>query len=216
MLRKNQNVNDSWYFENNVDPNDSIGIDEVGRGPLAGPVVAVACWISRDGISLAARNDIVIRDSKKLSHIQRNRVIEWANSLRAQNILKYAVGEASVQEIDSLNILKAAMLAMQRAYEKLNLQKSFTLVDGNRAPDLKNTEVRTIVKGDNTVISIALASIIAKEYRDNIMRQLSLEYPQYSWDTNVGYGSKKHLEAISQYGATPHHRMTFAPLNKLI
>lgn len=216
MLRKNRNVNDFWYSENNIDPNDSIGIDEVGRGPLAGPVVAVACWISQEGIGFAARDGIIIRDSKKLSHIQRNRVVAWADNFQSQNILKYAIGEASVQEIDSLNILKAAILAMQRAYEKLNLQKSFVLVDGNKAPDLKNTEVRTIVKGDDTVISIALASIIAKEYRDNIMRRLSLEYPQYGWDTNVGYGSKKHLEAISHYGATPHHRMTFAPLNKLI
>lgn len=203
-----------WYLENNLDPNDCIGIDEVGRGPLAGPVVAAAVWISEEGIALIEKNEIEVRDSKKLSHKQRKKILNWIDK-QPKEILKYSISLASVEEIDSLNILQATFLAMKRAYSSLNLVKPFTLVDGNKAPELENTVVKTIVKGDDTVISIALASVIAKEYRDNLMRELSKKYPQYGWSTNVGYGSQQHIYAILQYGATPHHRRTFAPVKDL-
>lgn len=203
-----------WYLENNVSPDDCIGIDEVGRGPLAGPVVTAAVWISEKGVALIEKDEIVIRDSKKLSHNQRKKVLNWIEK-QPKEILKYSIGMASVEEIDSLNILQATFLAMQRAYISLNLSKPLTLVDGNKAPELKNTQVRTIVKGDDTVMSIALASIIAKEHRDNIMKELDKKYPQYGWSTNVGYGSQRHICAIVQYGATPHHRKTFAPVKDL-
>ena len=203
-----------WYLENNVSPDDCIGIDEVGRGPLAGPVVTAAVWISEKGVALIEKDEIVVRDSKKLSHNQRKKVLNWIEK-QPKEILKYSIGMASVEEIDSLNILQATFLAMQRAYISLNLSKPLTLVDGNKAPELKNTQVRTIVKGDDTVMSIALASIIAKEHRDNIMKELDKKYPQYGWSTNVGYGSQRHICAIVQYGATPHHRKTFAPVKDL-
>ncbi len=207
-------MNSLWYLENNVSPDDCIGIDEVGRGPLAGPVVTSAVWISEQGIALIEKSELVVRDSKKLSHKQRKKVLDWIDK-QPENIMKYSIGIASVEEVDSLNILQATFLAMRRAYSSLNLKKSFTLIDGNKAPELKNTQVRTIVKGDDTVMSIALASIIAKEHRDNLMKELDKEYPQYGWDTNVGYGSQKHIYAIIQYGATPYHRKTFAPVRDL-
>lgn len=203
-----------WYLENGISPDDCIGIDEVGRGPLAGPVVATAVWISEKGIALIEKNKIEVRDSKKMSHKQRKKTLDWINK-QPQEILKYSIAMASVEEIDSLNILQATFLAMKRAYSSLSLTKPFTLVDGNKAPPLENTQVQTVIKGDNTVMSIALASIIAKEYRDNLMKELDKKYPQYGWNTNVGYGSQQHIYAIFQYGATPHHRKTFAPVKDL-
>jgi ribonuclease HII len=207
-------MNPLWYLENGISPNDCIGIDEVGRGPLAGPVVTSAVWISEEGIALIEKDEMNVRDSKKLSHKQRKKILSWLDK-QPENILKYSIAMASVEEIDSLNILQATFLAMQRAYSSLNLVKPLTLIDGNKAPELKNTQVRTIVKGDDTVMSIALASIIAKEYRDNLMKELDKKYPQYGWNTNVGYGSQQHICAIFQYGATPHHRKTFAPVKDL-
>jgi len=207
-------MNSLWYLENNISPSDCIGIDEVGRGPLAGPVVASAVWINEEGIALIEKNEINVRDSKKLSHKQRKNILNWIDK-QPEDILKYSIAMASVEEIDSLNILQATLLSMKRAYSLLNLTKPFTLIDGNKAPKLENTQVRTIVKGDDTVTSIALASIIAKEYRDNIMRELDKKYPQYGWNTNVGYGSQQHVCAIFQYGATPHHRKTFSPVKDL-
>ncbi len=203
-----------WYLENNLSPSDCIGIDEVGRGPLAGPVVTAAVWISDEGVALIEKDKIDVRDSKKLSHRQRKKILNWIDK-QPEEVLKYSIASASVEEIDSLNILQATFLAMERAYISLNLTKPFTLVDGNKAPELENTQVRTIVKGDDTVMSIALASIIAKEYRDNLMRELDKKYPQYGWNTNVGYGSQRHICAIIQYGATPYHRKTFAPVKDL-
>mgnify|MGYP002523476315 FL=1 len=207
-------MNSLWYLENGMSPNDCIGIDEVGRGPLAGPVVAAAVWISEEGIALIEKNEIKVRDSKKLSHKQRKKILDWIDK-QPEEILKYSIASASVEEIDSLNILQATFLAMKKAYSSLNLTKPFVLIDGNKAPELENTQVKTIVKGDDSVISIALASIVAKEYRDNIMKELGKKYPQYGWSTNVGYGSQQHIYAILQYGATPHHRKTFAPVKDL-
>ena len=207
-------MNFLWYLENNISPDDSVGIDEVGRGPLAGPVVAAAVWISEKCLALIEKEDLEINDSKKLSSKQRKKIVEWSKK-QDNDVISYAIGSASVEEIDSLNILNATMLAMRRAYEELNLQKNLTLVDGNKAPDLKNTRVMTIVKGDSLVPSIALASIIAKEYRDDIMERLSEKFPQYGWNTNVGYGSKSHIYSILQYGATEHHRKTFSPIKDL-
>lgn len=207
-------MNSLWYLENGISPDNCIGIDEVGRGPLAGPVVSSAVWISEEGVALIEKNEINVRDSKKLSHKQRKKILNWLDK-QHKNILKYSIAMASVKEIDSLNILQATFLAMQRAYSSLNLVKPITLIDGNKAPELENTQVRTIVKGDDTVMSIALASIIAKEYRDNLMKELDKKYPQYGWSTNVGYGSQQHICAIFQYGSTPYHRKTFAPVKDL-
>lgn len=207
-------MNSLWYLKNNISPNNCIGIDEVGRGPLAGPVVAAAVWISEEGLALIEKEGLELKDSKKLSKKQRAKVVKWSEN-QSKSIVRYAIGSASVEEIDSMNILNATMLAMKRAYRDLNLKKDLILIDGNKAPDLENTRVMTVVKGDNIVPSISLASIIAKEYRDDIMEKLSEKYPQYGWNTNVGYGSKSHIYSILQYGATPHHRKTFSPVKDL-
>lgn len=212
------NMTLQWFYENAVDIGDSIGIDEVGRGPLAGPVVSVAFWISAAIAEKleANRSVLPVRDSKKLSHRQRQRVVNWINE-QSPDFVKYAVGCASVDEIDSINILHAALLSMKRAYSNLRMEdKSFILVDGNTAPDFLNNSitVKTIIKGDAKVLNISLASIIAKEYRDSLMKDLAKDFPLYGWQTNVGYGTKEHLEAIRKFGITQHHRKSFAPVRK--
>jgi ribonuclease HII len=211
-----------WYTENNIDIDKSIGIDEVGRGPLAGPVISSAVWISQDAASFIKENEsnIPVRDSKKTTKIQRRKVVDWVKKYDP-NYIKYSIGSASVEEIDNINILNATMLSMRRAYETLNMKDDIAeinmtvLVDGNKVPELGNVKnVKAVIKGDDKVLAISLASIIAKEYRDKLMIELSKEFPQYSWDTNVGYGSKAHLDAIDKFGITTHHRKSF--LSKII
>lgn len=204
-----------WFHDNNLAIEDCVGIDEVGRGPLAGPVVSAAVWISRKfAEELEANNEALpVRDSKKLSHLQRKHLLDYLEK-QSENSVRYAVGCASVNEIDSMNILHAALLSMTRAYENLGIKKSIILVDGNTAPTFsdKNLIIKPIIKGDAKVMTISLASIIAKEYRDSLMRDLSKDFSQYGWQTNVGYGTKKHLEAIKKFGVTIHHRKSFAPV----
>lgn len=209
-----------WFHDNNINIGDSVGIDEVGRGPLAGPVVSAAVWISLNCAQKlkGMHEKMPIRDSKLLSHKQRQKVIEWIDGIGTDD-LKYAIGIASVEEIDELNILNAAMLSMRRAYEKLAApSKKIVLVDGNAKPvlsdNITNIDIRTIIKGDAKVLNISLASIIAKEHRDAIMIELSKDYPQYGWQTNVGYGTTEHLQALLDFGATPYHRQSFAPVRK--
>lgn len=214
-----------WFQDNKLSISNSIGIDEVGRGPLAGPVVSAAVWISQDlAQKLAALSDeIPVRDSKKLSHLQRVRLIEWIERQELDAVC-YGIGEASVAEIDSMNIRNAAFLSMQRAYD--SLVKNFkskswqipeiVLVDGNAAPDFSGSEAKTIVKGDSKVFNISIASVIAKEHRDGIMRDLSRQFPQYGWERNVGYGTAEHLAAIKNYGITSYHRKSFAPVKNVV
>lgn len=204
-----------WYEQNNIDISESIGIDEVGRGPLAGPVVVAAVWISDAGVRLLRDGGLAVRDSKKMTEGARQKVVDFLNALPA-DIVKISIAQASVGEIDSLNILQATMLAMQRVYSALKIHPKFVLVDGNRAPDISNTRVVTITKGDDKVLAISLASIVAKQYRDHLMRKLAIEYPQYGWDTNVGYGTKQHIEAIYTIGVTEHHRKSFSPIKEII
>jgi ribonuclease HII len=199
-------MNAAWYEENGVSVDDSVGIDEVGRGPLAGPVVVAAVWLSSQSAVELENSGLIVRDSKKMTKNQRKKVVDWISS-RPKDELRYSIASASVEEIDDSNILKATLLAMKKAYELLQISASVVLVDGNKAPDLQN--VRTVVKGDDKVLSISLASIIAKEYRDDLMRKLALEYPRYGWETNVGYGTARHVKAVREYGLTPYHRRTF-------
>ncbi len=205
----------SWYALNNLSPGETIGIDEVGRGPLAGPVVAAAVWVSDIAATEIEQSRASVNDSKKLSSRQRQKVLSWLKT-QTQDAIRYSIGEASVEEIDKLNILQATFLAMERAYHGLKLDNLDVLVDGNRAPQLQARSVKTVVKGDSNVLSIALASIIAKEYRDNLMRNLALHYPDYEWNSNVGYGTQQHIEAIIRYGVTEHHRKTFSPVKELL
>lgn len=190
----------------------SFGIDEVGRGPLAGPVVA-ACVYFPDNV-IVPEYLPQIRDSKKMTHNNRVKIIHW---LDQQDDIRYAIGSASVEEIDEINILQATMLAMERAFYNLsNDQKCVVLVDGNRKPNIADKQIECIIKGDDNFMSIALASIVAKEYRDNIMKEIDISYPQYGFAKNVGYGTKQHIEAIHKYGPTVHHRKSFAPISSIV
>lgn len=183
------------------------GIDEAGRGPLAGPVVAAVAVIDR---SVAKRKLLrLIDDSKKLEGCDRETAYE---AMVASGIVQFAVGEASVEEIDRINILQATFLAMRRALQVLAAAPDMVLIDGNRAPPALGCRAQTIVGGDALSYSIAAASIFAKVTRDRYMARLAETFPGYGWQTNRGYGSREHLEAIDRLGPTPHHRMSFAPL----
>lgn len=181
------------------------GVDEAGRGPLAGPVVAAAVIL--DPFRPIAGLD----DSKKLSAKRRG---ELAVEIRAKAIA-WAVGEASVEEIDRINILQASLLAMQRAVEGLGVIPTLALIDGNCCPKL-SCPTRAIIGGDGQVAAIAAASIIAKTVRDAGMVVLHAAYPMYGFDRHMGYGTKVHLQALHDYGVTPVHRRSYAPVALLI
>lgn len=181
------------------------GVDEAGRGPLAGPVVAAAVVLDFQRIPDG------IDDSKKLKREHR----EHLHSLIVASA-HVGVGMASVEEIDRVNILQATYLAMRRAVQALVEQPEVVLVDGNRAPPQLGCRAETIVGGDAHSYSIAAASIFAKVTRDRYMHALALTYPDYGWATNRGYGSQEHLEALSLLGPTRHHRRSFAPVTRLI
>ncbi len=186
------------------------GIDEAGRGPLAGPVYAAAAVIDR---TRAARKLLrMIDDSKKLSHQQREEAYE---AMIVSGVVQFAIAEASVEEIDRINILQATFLAMRRALQALAEQPEVVLVDGNRAPPQLGCRAETIVGGDAHSYSIAAASIFAKVARDRYMTKLAETFPGYGWESNRGYGSAQHLDALTLLGPTPHHRMSFAPLRAM-
>lgn len=183
------------------------GIDEAGRGPWAGPVVAAAAIL--DGERLPAALADRLDDSKKLKRPVREELLALLEAdLDAAEI---GVGIADVAEIDRLNILQATMLAMQRAVAALPQAPEYALIDGNRAPILPMA-TQTVVKGDGKCLSIAAASIAAKVTRDRIMEKLSREHPGYGWERNAGYGTAEHRAALKRLGITPHHRRSFAPI----
>lgn len=187
------------------------GIDEVGRGPMAGPVVAAVAIIDR---TLAKRKLLrLIDDSKKLMLEERE---EAYDAMIASGAVHYAVGEASVTEIDSINILQATFLAMRRALQALVDQPDVVLIDGNRAPPDLGCRAETIIGGDARSYSIAAASILAKVTRDRYMHGLATSFPGYGWETNVGYSTAEHLAALNRLGPTPHHRKSFAPVTRLL
>src|SRR5690349_6747665 len=187
------------------------GIDEVGRGPLAGPVVAAVAVIDRE---VAKRKLLrLIDDSKKLTPEERE---EAYAAIIESGVVRYAVGEASVAEIDTINILQATFLAMRRALQAMVEQPDLVLIDGNRAPPELGCRAETIVGGDARSYSIAAASIIAKVTRDRYMRSLAASFPGYGWETNVGYKTPHHLAALNRLGPTPHHRRSFAPVTRLL
>ena len=181
------------------------GIDEAGRGPLAGPVVAAAVILDRRKIPRRLRAEL--DDSKKLNAEER---AEFALMIR-QCAIKIGVGAASVREIERINILQATFVAMRRALLRLGLMPDIALIDGNQPPPLP-CPVKTVIGGDGLSLSIAAASVIAKTTRDRLMHALALRYDGYGWMTNVGYGTEEHRAAILSLGPTRHHRMTFAPL----
>ncbi|MDD5585751.1 MAG: ribonuclease HII [Alphaproteobacteria bacterium] len=180
------------------------GVDEVGRGPLAGPVIAAALILPPEGLPQDIESRI--RDSKKLSEKQRERLFPALTGLCC-----HAVAEASVAEIDAINILRASLLAMQRAVEGLGVQVDQALIDGNQMPKLACPAL-TIVKGDSKSLSIAAASIVAKVFRDRLMKKLAEQHPGYGWEKNAGYGTAQHLIALRELGVTCWHRTSFAPV----
>jgi len=175
------------------------GCDEAGRGCLAGPVTAAAVILPPD-----FHNDL-INDSKQLTERQRERL----RPIIEREAIAWAVAMVSPQEIDRINILRASITAMHRALDQLTVRPEGILVDGNRFFPYHDIPHNTIVKGDGKMLSIAAASILAKTHRDELMRQLDLEFPQYGWARNKGYPTPDHRAAIAQYGVTPHHRHTF-------
>lgn len=177
-----------------------VGIDEAGRGPLAGPVVAAAVILD------VKRLPDGIDDSKSLTRARREALLD-AISATAH----VGVGIASATEIDEINILQATFLAMRRAVDGLPVRPALALVDGNRAPKL-SIPCQTVVQGDATCLSIAAASIVAKVTRDRIMEQLAREHPAFGWERNAGYGTAEHMAALREFGPTAHHRHSFAPV----
>ena len=178
------------------------GCDEAGRGCLAGPVFAAAVILPQDF------RDPLLNDSKQLTERRRYQLREVIQ----REALAWALGVATNQEIDEINILRASILAMHRAVAALKLRPQHLLIDGNRFMPYEDIPHTTVVKGDATYMSIAAASVLAKTYRDDYMKQIHLEYPQYHWDQNKGYPAPVHREAIRCYGTTPYHRLTFTLL----
>lgn len=179
-----------------------VGVDEAGRGPLAGPVVAAAVLLCDDGIP-------GLDDSKKLTARRRAQL-----EVQIKARCRWGVGEASVEEIDRINILQATFLAMTRAVEALGFEPAEVLVDGNRLPKWRYT-ARAIIGGDALHPCISAASIIAKEHRDRYMAAAARDFPGFGWETNMGYGTAQHLAALRQHGPTPHHRTSFAPVAQM-
>jgi len=186
-------------------PQLTAGVDEAGRGPLAGPVVAAAVILDKN-FSIEG-----LTDSKQLSEARREQL---AKNIK-QHALAWGVGRAEVEEIDAINILQASMLAMQRAVANLTIPPQHVLVDGNRCPKF-SCAASAIVKGDLLVPAISAASIIAKVTRDREMVELDQQYPGYGLRGHKGYPTKKHLEALSRLGVSPIHRRSFAPVKKLL
>ena len=184
------------------------GIDEAGRGPWAGPVIAAAVVLNQSKMPDELR--FGIKDSKVISSAKRERLFSLLR-LYAE----IGVGRAEVTEIDDTNILSATFVAMKRALQELSVSVDIALVDGNQAPNLP-CQVETLVKGDSLSLSIAAASIVAKVHRDREMAMLAKTFPGYGWEKNAGYGTKEHREALARIGVTPHHRKTFSPVSKII
>lgn len=198
---KNEQPTDLWAYEREAFA-DGVklvcGVDEAGRGPLAGPVCAAAVILPPELVIPG------LNDSKKLTDKKRRELYD----LITAEAVSYGIAFASEKEIDEINILQATFLAMARAMEKLTPQPELALIDGNRAKDF-GLPVRTIVKGDSLSASIAAASILAKVTRDRLMEQYDEAYPQYGFAIHKGYGTKRHYEALREFGPSPIHRMTF-------
>tara|TARA_Y100000816_G_scaffold281318_1_gene255715 strand:+ start:458 stop:1027 length:570 start_codon:yes stop_codon:yes gene_type:complete len=182
----------------------TAGVDEVGRGCLAGPVVSAAV-ILKKGIDLS-----LLKDSKKIPFDKREKISE-----HIKNNSYYSIGIASVNEILNLNILQASLLSMKRAIDRLTVKPGLTLIDGKFAPKgLKN--YKTIINGDEKIKAISAASIIAKVFRDRFMINLAKKFSNYAWERNFGYGTKAHLYGLKKFGVTSHHRKKFKPVHKIL
>ncbi|MGL1921108.1 MAG: ribonuclease HII [Hyphomicrobiales bacterium] len=211
MQKPKQQYQIDFSFEQGLWQEDMMyiaGVDEAGRGPWAGPVVAGAAIFKPH---YKAEFLTHLNDSKKLSAKKRDYLYEY--------ILEHcdtSVAQASVEEIDEINILQASMLAMSRAIDGLKNKAEYALIDGNKIPQQLTMPAEAIIKGDGRSFSIAAASIMAKVTRDRQMQALHQEFPHYGWNTNAGYGTKAHQEGLAKHGITLHHRRSYAPIKKLI
>ena len=181
------------------------GVDEVGRGCLAGPVFAAAVILN---------NDINIKDIKDSKKIPFQKRILLSNYIKKNST--YAVGRASVEEINKINILNASLLSMKRALNKLKLRPSIAYIDGLFVPKNMKIKCEALIKGDEKIISIAAASIVAKATRDLFMINLGKKFPKYKWNKNFGYGTAEHLNGLKKYGVTKHHRKKFKPIHNIL
>jgi ribonuclease HII len=190
------------------------GIDEAGRGPLAGPVVAACVVLDQARTTRKLRS--AIDDSKKLSREERESAFELLLEARADGNAAIGVAAASVAEIDRINILQASLLAMRRALTRLPVRPDHVLIDGDRIPQGLSCSATAVVGGDARCISIAAASIVAKVLRDRAMTRLALRYPGFGWETNVGYGTSEHTQGLARLGPCRHHRLSFAPCAQFV
>jgi ribonuclease HII len=188
-----------------IEISEAIGLDEAGRGPLAGPVCAAAVWLP-PGVNIRG-----LDDSKKLSPLVRE---ELAGEIKRRAF--FGIGWAWEKEIDQMNILRASLLAMERALASLQAEVKQVLVDGNHVPRVKGYEFQAVVKGDQRVACIAAASILAKTERDAWMKKMAGEYPLYGFDRHFGYATRAHLRALREYGPCEIHRRTFRPVREMI
>ncbi len=203
-----------------------IGVDEVGRGPLAGPVVAGAAWVDPEILEKDFENRELIRDSKKLSEKQRDKIYKF---IQESDDFVLGIGEVSVEMIDKINILNASLLAMRLAVDEVvnnvksrklkvesRAEKFCVLIDGNKKIQNLEMEQQLFTKGDQRIFSIATASIYAKVYRDKLMMKYHQEFPEYGFDKHKGYGTKFHLEQLNKIGACAIHRKSFAPVKNVL
>tara|TARA_X000000368_G_scaffold125106_1_gene98184 strand:- start:848 stop:1486 length:639 start_codon:yes stop_codon:yes gene_type:complete len=205
---KSENMFPNFKIEQDLISNGCstiAGVDEVGRGPLAGPVTAAAVIL--DPLNIPEN----LNDSKVLSSKKREKLFD---ELKSSSI--FAIAHVSPKEIDKLNILQASLLAMVNAVSNLKVTPNHILIDGNKVPERLVGQATAVVKGDSKVLSIAAASIIAKVTRDKLMRDLDSEFPVYGWAKNAGYPTKCHMNAIVKYGVTPYHRRSFRPIYNIL
>ena len=181
------------------------GVDEVGRGSLVGPVYAAAVILK------SSINTKLLKDSKSISSSKRKVLFKH---IKKNSI--WAIGKASLKEIEKLNILNASLLAMKRSIKKIKLKPSLILIDGNKLPKMKGYNLKYVIKGDQKIPEISAASIIAKVARDRLISKLAKNFTKYGWDKNAGYGTKHHLKAIKKFGITKHHRKTFRPIHNIL
>ena len=204
MLQMNEDDMPDFVFETELGCRVA-GVDEVGRGPLAGPVTAAAVVLDPSCIPEG------LDDSKKLS--AKKRLILYQQLLMCADV---SIAHASVAEIDKINILRASHLAMERAIAGLKRAPEHVLIDGNMIPRGLRLPATTLVKGDSRSVSIAAASIVAKICRDRVLVDFAQQHPGYGWETNMGYGSKRHMDALKNLGVTPHHRRSFKPVHNML
>ena len=181
------------------------GVDQVGRGSLIGPVYAAAVILNK------SINKRLLKDSKILKKDKREFLAKYIKKNST-----WAIGSASLKEIETINILNASLLAMKRAIKKLKKKPALVLIDGNKIPEIKNYKLKSIIKGDQKISEISAASIIAKVSRDRLITNLSKNFKKYGWSKNAGYGTKDHIVAIKKYGVTKFHRKTFKPIHNML